>query len=230
MLTRTLDRLAALSGALYFVLVLFGFGLAVSSTGGWADTSDPVGAARHLLANRPTGLTWIGLGMESTGLVLLLVFGAYLAAQIRGREPASGWMGLSVLGLAAASVAVKLGSLAPALAAVLHPDRYEPSVIAALIDVNDIAFVVTMGIDGALVLVAGAALLRYDLVARWVSIAGVAAGAAGIASVALAAADGPLSLPMMLWLPLAGVALLRRHRREHTPVAPGSAYEAATGR
>jgi hypothetical protein len=48
MITRTLDRLAALSGALYFVLVLLGFQIAVSSTGGWPDTSDPAGAVEHL--------------------------------------------------------------------------------------------------------------------------------------------------------------------------------------
>jgi hypothetical protein len=228
MITRTLDRLAALSGALYFVLVLLGFGLAVSSTGGWPDTGDPAGATRHLLANRPTALTWVGLGMESVGLVLLLIFGAYLAAQIRRREPVAGWMGLSVLGLATASVAVKLGSLAPALAAVLHPDRYEPSVIAALIDVNDMAFVITMGLDGALVLIAGAALLRYALVARWVGTVGVAAGAAGIASVGLAATDGPLALPMMVWLPLAGVAMLRRNRVERERLVAAGAHTGAT--
>jgi hypothetical protein len=225
MITRTLDRLAALSGGLYFVLVLLGFQIAVSTTGGWPDTSTPGAAAQHLLANRPTTATWVALGSETTGLVFLLVFGAYLGGQIRRRETATGWMGFCVLGLASATVAVKLGSLAGPLVAMLHPDRYDPSVVAMLFDVNDLAFVITMGLDGVLVLVAAAALLRYDLVARSIAVTGVIAGCLGIASVAVAAADGPLPIPMMVWLPCAGVALLWRGRIDapQVPVAPRAA-------
>ena len=209
---RGIDRVAALSGALYFLLVLFGFALAERTIGGWPDTSDPAGAAHHLLLHRPTALTWVAMGMETVGLVLLLVFSAYVAGRIRQREGATGWMAPAVLALGAATIAVKLGSLAPAMVAIVHPDRYADSVVAALIDVNDMAFVVTMGVDGVLVLVAAGALLRYDLAPHWLAAAGVIAGLLGAGSVAIAATDGPLPIPMMLWLAWTSVVLSKRPR------------------
>ena len=209
-MTNRFHPIAALGGAAYLVLALVGFSLSVASLHGWADTADPVATVNHLVSYPPTPLTWLGLGLESVGLLGVILFGGYLSSRIQQHEAPPGWIGHAVLGLAVTATAVKVASFPATLTALLHPRRYDASVVAALLDVGSIASTVTVAVIATFVLVAASALLRYRICSRAVATGGVLAAALELTAVMAGAGEGIFQLPMMLWLGVAGIAVLRR--------------------
>ena len=216
-MSRLLDRVADAGGALYLVLASVGYGVFVSSTMP-QSLSSPTAVLAQLRDHPPGTTFWVGVGMEAVGLVCLLLFAARLAGRIRLAQPA-GWIAGAVLGLAVASLAVKLASFAPALAA-LHATRYDAGTVTALIDTNDISDVISTALDSGFVLLAGAAAFATRALPRWLGVGGVVAGLAMLVGVAVPGLFDSLQLVLFLWLvTTSGWLLLRGARR---PVeAPG---------
>lgn len=101
-------------------------------------------------------VAWLGIALESLGLVLLIVFAARLAGRLRMGD--QDWASGAVLALAVTTVATKFASFSPAFVAQLHPDRYGAAVVSGLVDANSLAYNGTLGLDAAFVGVTGLAI------------------------------------------------------------------------
>ena len=215
-MSRVLDRIADTGGALYVVLASVGYLVFVAPTVPQSLTSP--GRVLAQLRDHPPGTAfWVGVALESLGLVCLLLFAARLAGRIRLAQPA-GWMAGAVLGLAIASMAVKFASFAPALAA-LHDARYDASTVTALIDSNDISDVISNALDGGFALLTGVAALATRALPRWLGAAGVVAGLAILLGVAVPGLFDSLQMLLFLWLVTTSVWLLARGSRRPVEAA-----------
>ena len=210
-MSRVLDRVADAGGFLYLVLASVGYAVFVSPAVPQSLTS-PSAVLAQLRDQPPGAAFWIGVGMESVGLVCLLLFAARLAGRIRLADPA-GWIAGAVLGLAVASITVKLGSFGLVLTA-LNATRYDAGTVTALIDTNQVTDTVANAVDATFVLLTGLAALGTRVLPRWLGIAGAFAGLAVLIGVAVPGLFDSLQLAMFLWLVAAsGWLVLRGTRR-----------------
>lgn len=136
-MSKLLDRVADAGGIAFVVLV--GVGDTAFVAPFMPESLDaPDQVVRHLQANPVTTTFWVGVAMESLGLLALVLLAARLAERVR-RAGDGGWLPAAIVGTAVAAFAVKLGSFAPSLAA-LHVDRYDAGTVTALLDINDAAY------------------------------------------------------------------------------------------
>ena len=206
---RLTDRIAALGGVLYVVFAVIGFGIVSSFMGDFeASPSDLVA---RFEAHRPTGSYWAGLGLEFLGLAMLILFGIRLAHSLRQRDS---WLPFAAGGFLVLSASVKVGSIAAALAAYLHPARLGPQVVAGLIETDDVADGLTMGALGVFMLLIGWTMLSAATAPRWL---GWSALVAGIGTMASGAGFDPGQFLGLAWFIATGVWLLRRRTTTTVP-------------
>lgn len=225
-MSRTLDRIADAGGPLYVVLAGVGYGVFVAPA--LPDPGAAPAAMLRQLRDHPVGTTfWSGVGLESAGLLLLLLFTIRIAGRIRGADP-SGWQPMAIAALAATALAVKVASFAPVLAAV-HVGRYDASTVAALFGTNDMADYVSSAVDAVVVLLAGLAAWPARALPRWLAGGAVVAGAAVLLGLAVPGLFDSLQLLMFLWLVVTSGWLLLRGGRSGAPSAqptPAASTEA----
>ncbi|MFP5372809.1 MAG: DUF4386 family protein [Actinomycetes bacterium] len=213
-----LDRVADAGGILYVVLGFSGYALLVAPhLPGSLD--DPDAVLAFLRSSPPTAAFWAGLWLEGAGLAALVLFAARMAARLQQARP-GWWLASSVAGLAVAAFAVKVGSFAPAVAA-LGTDRLDAGTATALLAVNDAATGLTAALDGAFVLLLGLGALVTRTLPRWLSGSTVAAGTAMLLATAVPAL-ALLELLFLIWVLAASGWLLARGSRTGQP-APGGA-------
>jgi hypothetical protein len=167
----------------------------------------------HLAAHPPTAGLYAGLWLEAAGLAVLVLFAARLASRIGAARP-GWWLPSTLVGLAVAAFAVKVGSFAPGLAA-LETEPFDAGTVTALLTVNDAAVEVTRALDGAFVLLLGLGAVAVGGLPRWLGGATVVTGAAQLASVAVPV-FGVLSLLLFGWALVASGWLLTRGTRTST--------------
>lgn len=133
---KILQRCAALTGAAYVVLA--NVGNAMSTDGG--PRPNPVQspgqqdiAYMHWLAGSTSGR--FGVTLELLAFAALMLFVGYLSTRVR----AGGWLATAALTAGVVSIAVKLGSAAPLLAAYSLRDSPSPETARALVGMNDVA-------------------------------------------------------------------------------------------
>jgi len=209
-MSQTLDRVADAGGILFLALVLVGYGAFVAPAMP-GSLEDPDTVQTFLAAHPPRTTLWLGVWMEAAGLVALVLLGARIAGRIRAADPAS-WVPSAAVGLAVASLAVKLASFAPALAA-LHVDRYDAGTVTALLDINDAAYDVSWALDGAFALLLGLGALATRVLPRWLALLGTLAGAAVLFGIAVPPLYGTLQLIFLTWTLAASSWLLLRASR-----------------
>jgi hypothetical protein len=177
----------ALSGAAFVVLILVGNTLYVEG-----------------------GQQTLGLAIELLGFVAAACFIAYAAAASR---EATGWVPrLAVVG-GVSMVAIKVGSLAPILAA--RQPGVTPEVAGALIELNSGGFVASWFPHGLFVVGVAAAGLVSCRLPRVVAWLGIGIGAACTAMVAMPGTE-PLVVPYLLsllWIIVASILLARGELR-----------------
>ena len=214
-MSRTLDRIADAGGLLYVVLAGVGFGVFVAPA--LPDPTAAPAAVLRQLRGHPVGATfWTGVGLESAGLLLLLLFAVRLAGRIRRAGP-EGWQPTALVALAATALAVKLASFAPVLAA-LHAGRYDASTVAAMFASNDVSDYVSSAVDAVVVLLAGIAALTVRALPRWLAAGAVIAGAAVLVGLAVPGLFDSLQLLLFVWLVVtSGWLLLRGDRCGRRP-------------
>lgn len=203
-------RIGAASGLAYVVLVFAGNAIATSGS-----TVDDSSSGREILADlRAHHGTAFGLGtaLELLGFAALLAFVAYLAGVLRRAEGEEGWLATAALGAGLLTLAVKLSSAAPMLAAIWRIDELDPKTARTLVDMNGVAFLVSWATTGALVGFAGLSALSSGALSRRLALAGVALGALTTATTSLGQ-NGPGVLGFLLcavWLAAVSVVLFRR--------------------
>ena len=213
-MTKLLDRVADAGGILHVLLVFGGFAFLVAPhLPGALDSPDAVLA--HLQANPPTTAFWAGIWLEGAGLAALVLLAARITSRIRSAQP-GWWLPPAALGLAVAAFTVKVGSFAPALAA-LEVERFDAATVTALLSINDAAVGVTGALDGAFVLLLGLGSTAVRALPRWLSALTVVTGLAVLVANAVPAL-GLLHLLLYIWLLVVSGWLLARGAR--VPVAP----------
>jgi hypothetical protein len=185
--------LGAASGAAYVVLVVVGNGL---YTGGANES--------------------VAFGVEMLGYVALASFTAYVAAALRGSRP---WAATLALFGGATMLAVKLSGWASVLAA--KQSEVAADTAAALIQVDEMAFVLGWLPHGLFVIGLAAAGVIAGRLPRWLGWVGGVIGLTEILAV-IAAAQEPVVIPYLLsllWIIAASLLLAFRGRRQETPWA-----------
>jgi hypothetical protein len=217
--SRVLDRVGDAGAVLYLILAGVGYGGLVSQTMP-QDLTNPAQVLAHLRSHPAGTAFWVGVFLESIGLVCLLLFAARLTGRIR-LVPQTSWLAGAALGLAVAGVAVKFASFPGALAA-LHVGRYDAGTVTALLDSNSLSDTVGTALESGFVLLVSLAALTARVLPRWLAGTGVVAALAMLAGVAVPGLFDPLQLVFFLWLASTSGWLLvrggRRRAAEQVPV------------
>jgi hypothetical protein len=220
---RILDRCGALTGAAYVVLVMAGNTLSTYNSPG-PDPAHPSGvqdiASLHWLAGSTSGQA--GVTLELLSFAALALFAGYLCTRVR----AGGWLAAAALAGGVISIAVKLASAAPMLAAYALRDGISPETARVLSDMNATAFVVDWLPTGVFVASAAAAALATRTLGRTLGWGGVVAGTAAVIVTAVTgvhvlAANALPFLACLLWILAVSVRLgVQRASRVPAEAAP----------
>jgi hypothetical protein len=210
MTTRTITRLGAGAGAAYVVLSILGSDVLGGGGDSPAASASPATFAHWLAATRPTGADWIAPSLELLGLLCFVVFAAALYDTLRRAEGERTWLPAAALGAALVSAAVKASS-APAMLSAYELARRgaDPQVAAALVNVDNYAFLLTWPIDALMIGAVAAVALRTSVLPRWQAISGAILAPLLLVSVAGGDSAPPVFLLALLWFVAVSVALAR---------------------
>jgi hypothetical protein len=217
-MTSTISRrIGAASGIAYVGLVLVGN--ALDTAGSKVDESSSAAAILADLRDH-NGLTaHVGIAMELLGFLALVGFVAYLAGLLRNAEGRDGWLAGAALNAGLLTLAVKVSSLAPMIAAYARLDAIDANTARTLVDINNAAFFVSLGTTAALVGFASLSALASGALPRRLATIGATLGGLGLATLAFGY-DGPAVLPFLLsllWLAAVSIVLVRRTTTEGAP-------------
>ena len=218
------DRVGALSGAAYVLLILVGNQLAEGSGSSTHQTGAQVLA--HVGKQADSASAQIGMTMEILGFVGFALFVPWLYAALR--RAGAGWPAAVALVGGTTTLAVKIGSGATALTLITDRGRVDPQTAMVLNDLNGAAFVITFITFGIFLLGAGLALLESRLVGRFAAWSAVALGVAGILLTLVTQADPINSNPIpfllgLLWILVVSVRLAVRAPRVDAQAVPTGA-------
>lgn len=217
---RSVETTAALGGLLFPFLAIGGLLLALPALP--PDFSGPPESiARFLTDNPPTATSWLGLGLETAGLLALLAFGVRLAFAV-----AEDWAASTMGALLTAAIAVKAASIGPVLVALTHGSDLSAESLAVLFRLNDSAVPVSDTLQACFALAIGAAVLGSPLLPRWLGLFAMGSALSTLADLALG--TGWLSLPILVWFMTASVVLTLRIRharndRRHSDLSTAGA-------
>jgi hypothetical protein len=195
-----MPRPVAASGLFAAVAIVAGF--IVSVAAGRAEVtlaSSASEVAAALEAPASTGV-WVGLGLETLGLLAVVVFGAALASRL------TGWTAYAVAGAAVTFSAVSL----VAMAAVALYERQagtglDAETARAFVGLAGLLYAATWVAGGLLVALAGSA---FGRALRWSAVVIAVLSVMALAAPASESAQLPAFL-QLVWLGAASVALLR---------------------
>ena len=180
---RTWPRLGAASGMLFVALLLGGDSAPVSDG--------------------------VGLVTELFGLIFFIPFLGYLFAVLRQAEGRDGWLAITAVGAGLVTLAVKLASFAPFIAA--RGAEAGTQIEGALVAMNDASFMLTLAPLGVMVAATSAIVLKTSVLPVWIGWAGaVTACALLVNSTFLEAEFGPAFLLFLLWTVLTSAIMTRR--------------------
>jgi hypothetical protein len=211
---RKLDMLAALGGLLYPLLAIGGIFLAMPALPPDSE-APPAEIAAHVVAHPVTATTAVGLALEFTGLLMLMIFGHRLAAWLGGD-----WASRSTAALAGLAATLKIASFSPVIIAFWFAQGLTADTLAALFRLNDGFVPLSEAAVFAFVLLAGYLILASGRLPRWLGWYAVLSAILAIAD--LFAQTAILELPALLWLSVTSVVLVRATRGE-TPSLQGRA-------
>jgi hypothetical protein len=218
------------AGGAFFVLA-GGVGNALANSGA---TGDPLVDAGRAV----TAIYAAGVALEVLAFVAFAFFAAWLVVYLRRYETGGGSLAGTAGIAAAVTLAIKLGSAAPVIAAHQRPGLLTADLARTLEDLNGGAFVIS-GLTFALfVLAAAASAISGRALPRWLGWTGVVVGAAGLVTPIIGIVD-PADynpVPFMLcvqWTLVVSVLLtvrVARAARVGATVPPTSVASTVGGR
>src|SRR3954447_12425212 len=206
-----LDMTAALGGALYPVLALAGL-LVMAPTLPPDFEAPPADIANHLSAHPAGPATAIGISLELTGLLMLVLFAHLLTAWL-----ADDWTSRAAAAVAGIGATVKIASASPVLIALWYADGLTAQTKATLFRLNDGFVPVSEAAVFVFILLSGHLILTTGRLPEWLG--WYAAASSILAAADLWAQTAILEIPALLWLPVASIALART-TRNHTTSLP----------
>jgi hypothetical protein len=204
---RTIARAGAAVGVAAVVLVVAGFALAAATEATLTSSPSEVAA---FYRDAPFLRTVVGGLLETTGLVLLLAFGASLTARLA----AVGWAAAAARSALTAYVAICLAPGMSGGAAALwlaHTGTTDPAVLTALNTLRSLSYFLALVPFALFLACAAVAGLRTAALPRWACWAALVLAVPMVPSVAVAAlglAD-VLGLLGLAWVLTVAVVLLR---------------------
>jgi hypothetical protein len=178
---KRLDRIGALTGAAYVILVIVGNAMSTDSS--VPQSPHPTGQQDLATLRWLDGNAWaqVGLSLELLGFAAFVLFVGYLCTRVRS----AGWLASSALLAGGISIAVKLASAAPSFAAYLLREEISPATARVLTDMNTVSFVLDWLPTGLFVACVAAAAVRTESLGRVLGWGGVVVGTATIALTAV---------------------------------------------
>lgn len=222
-MTQTLlHRFGALCGVLYVVLAIVGNDVLGEAGPGSNASQEEIGA--WLRNNPATARDWAGVYVELLGLLAFVVFVCWLGWFLRRADGDRTWLPGAAVGAGLIAAAVKIGS-APAMVAVMWraDDGLSDELAAALVDLNDAAFVLAWAMNGVMLAAAGAVIVTSRCAPRWQGWSALAIGAVSIVTVATPSVAIGFLLAL-LWFVVVGITLAWRGAPE-----PSASARPATG-
>jgi hypothetical protein len=218
MTERTL-RWGALAGTIHVVLILVGNSLATSGETGRTDAVSILTDVR----NSAHLVNQVGLVLEVVGFMFFFVFLAALYRVLRLAEGPLGWLAGLACSAGLVSLAVKIGSGAPVIAATYRRDELTPALARTLVDIGGAAFIISGLLTAVFVLAASMSARGSGVLPRWLSTGGLVAGGVGLVTplVGVVSPDAYVPIPFLLcllWVACTGVVLARQplHRTQPT--------------
>lgn len=209
------DRLGALSGAAYVLLIVVGNQVASggqqeSHPSGTADLADFVSAVH------PTTALVVGMTMETLGMLFLPFFLGWLAHRLAQRG--AGWLGTVAAIGGGVTLSVKMASFMPMGAGVADSATLDARTAQVLADMNAAAFVATFLTFGVFLVAAGFGILSSGILGRLAGWSAVVLGVLGVVLTLLTHVDEANSNPMpflagLLWLLVTSLLLGTRGPR-----------------
>ena len=206
---RPVPRLAALSGLVAVVLVFAG------SAGG---SSPDLGASQAKIAawaagQHPTAGAYATGMLELLGILAMIVFAATLWTVLRRAEGGDGLLAGTAFGAGLVSATLKLASFPAAFAAVWRSQGLEPQLVTALVDMNNVTFILTWAVDAVMLGAAAIVILRTKTLPRWLGWLGAVAATISLVSTPLANHVPPLGILLtFVWIVATSIVLVRRPR------------------
>lgn len=227
------DRIAAVTGAAFVVLIIIGNQLSLSGT---VQSTHPSGAQVLENAAHQAGsaTATVGFVLELLGFVAFMGFLGYLADALRPRHPdqrTSPVAAGTAIVAAIIMLAVKLASVAPMGALIIDRKTLSPQIAQVLNDMNGYAFVVSWMPFAVFVGATAVALHQARLVGRPTVYIGGLLGVAGLA-LAFVGLKHPLDInPVgfmlgVLWVLVVSVRLAVKPGTTE----PGPIYDASADR
>src|SRR3954469_18526360 len=211
MSARLMARVGAASGIVYVGLIVLG-GQIGPAAGIPAMNASPHTIGTYITYHPPTTAQWAGVYLEVLALLAFVVFVSYLWRVLRDAERGDGWLAGVALAGGLLSATLKLASLPAALAALYRADDgISPQVATALIDMNNIAFVLTWAPTGLMLAATAGVALRTGVLSRRFAWSAIAIAVGLLASLPIAASTEPPTFMLaLIWIVAASVVLLRR--------------------
>jgi hypothetical protein len=208
---RPVPLTAALSGAASIVLLFAGQGFSGSSS---PDLTASRAKIVAWLAQQHTSAgAYVGGVLELLGILAMVVFAATLWSVLRSSGDAADEIPASTaFGAGLVSAAVKMASLPAAFAALWrHNEGLSPQLASALIDMNNVAFVLTWTLDAVMLGAAAVVIFRRAVLPRWLGWFGAVTAVLLIVSAPAADVVPPLGMLLgFVWIVATSIVLTRR--------------------
>ncbi|HVU76905.1 MAG TPA: DUF4386 family protein [Gaiellaceae bacterium] len=217
---RHVPLVPALSGVAAIVFLFAGQAFGGSSPD---LTASRAKLASWVAAQHNDAASYAGGVVELFGILTLIVFAATLWSVLRTGDSEDGIAAATAFGAGLASATVKLASVPAAFAATWR-HGLSPQLAAALIDMNNVAFVLTWTLDAVMFAAAATVIFRRAVLPRWLGWLGAVTALLLIVSAPAADVVPPLGMLLgFVWIVATSVVLTRRTLRPRPVLAPASA-------
>lgn len=204
---RRSNQLGAAAGIVYAI----GIFAAAAVTGGVPDFGASDRDIAGYYSDHSTTRFFAGAYLEVLTLLALVFFFGRVWRVLYDAEGDGGWLATTAFGAGVMALAVKLGSGPIAAAAYDRGNKgLSHEVGRAMIETNDLSFVLTWPIDAVFLAAAGAVLVRTRALPSWVGWSALAAAVVLVVGAPLSGREGgPLFLAFTLWVLATSIVLMR---------------------
>jgi hypothetical protein len=191
------DRIGAACGAAYVLLILVGNGIAVSGESNTPTGKQVLQYAQDLV---DSPAKQAGMAMEVLGFVALAFFLAWIVPALRRAGGVAPWLANVVMIGGLATLAVKVGTIAPEAAVMAGRHTLDPDTAKALYDIAGAGFVISFLPFAIFMIGIGATVLTNGYLGRFAGWSAIVLGVLGLVVVATARSLDANPMPFMLGL------------------------------
>ncbi len=181
---RTLDRIGAACGVVWFPVEILAFFLTSTAHAVPVSRAASTEEITRLLAAPPPAQAWVGEYLYALGALLFLVFTTRLWAALWRSEGGRGWLSVTALGAGLVYVALKAPEHATIQVLWTRAGHgLDVQSGAALWDAYQSLLFASLAFDAVMALAAGAVILRTQALPRWLGWSALGVAAALLAAV-----------------------------------------------